>query len=597
MKHRARGLSTLAPSILGLLVAAAGCDAGETGSTGGAGGTGGTDPGAAGGSGGAVVPDGADVPDAVPGVVDENPTNPTDDQGSALAWPAAPLLEGVMVAAGRDSAEIVLPVVPGARDYRVFAIPKGVSIEADSDGHEKVIGTTVYCAGFRQHNAPAAPLELLRRVEVAGLAGETRLVVEAIDEACPFTGVLGVEHADLIVDKDEVDPVDHGVYSVFTEPEIVEAYGSLIVNGHAPGAKTGSPAPLQPTKVLARTTLRVTPAGAADSPMQFFEDFATSDQPVFISDLPGLGRSMKGKLFENERFTFTSYGADLTQSFVDRGRLHTLLADWAQDIFSTNVMYPRSAVELSDTDYLHVTFTVAGNATGRRYWWLALCGAETPGATIDQEGRLLGDIIQTPFFYQADGLDPSVEGWNCLQVFPRDGFPFSLPPTDTDPESEVRVMVNLAGAPEHENVVNVSPPMYPEDIGKPSWYRQRDAEGNLVAPMLDDQMLVAPSARYDLYIRRDRVVMYVEGEQRLCNDFPQVALTMAEGALGFGQVLYHSLAERIELHAEYWDRTGQRYYLENTPFIDARAWDDVGYTEHVPAPPGFDGSRCYVHTL
>lgn len=596
MKHRARGLSTLAPSILGLLVAASGCDAGETGSTGGTAGSGGADAGA-GGSGGAVVPDSADVPDAAPGVVDDNPTSPADDKGGALAWPAAPLLEGVMVAAGRDSAEIVLPVVPGARDYRVFAIPEGVSIEADSEGHEEVIGTTVYCAGFRQHNAPAAPLELLRRVEVAGLAGETRLVVEAIDEPCPFTGVLGVEHADLIVDKDEVDPADHGVYSVFTEPEIVEAYGSLIVNGHAPGPKTGSPAPLQPTKVLARTTLRVTAAGTADSPMQFFEDFAAPDQPVFVSELPGLGRSMKGKLFENERFTFTSYGADLTQSFVDRGRLHTLLADWAQDIFSTNIMYPRSAVELSDTDYLHVTFQIAGNATGRRYWWLGLCGAETPGATIDEDGRLLGNIIQTPFFYQADGLDPSVEGWNCLQVFPRDGFPFSLPPTDTDPESEVRVMVNLAGAPEHENVVNVSPPMYPEDIGKPSWYRQRDAEGNLVAPMLDDQMLIAPSARYDFYIRRDRVVMYVEGEQRLCNDFPQVPLTMAEGALGFGQVLYHSSAERIEFHAKYWDRTGQRYYLENTPFIDARAWDDVGYTEHVPAPPGFDDTRCYVHTL
>jgi hypothetical protein len=156
-------------------------------------------------------------------------------------------------------------------------------------------------------------------------------------------------------------------------------------------------------------------------------------------------------------------------------------------------------------------------------------------------------------------------------------------------------MVNQANKPIRESVVDVSPEMYPPAIGPRSWYRQRDGAGNLVAPILDDQQLIAPATHFDLYIRRDRVVMYVNGEQRLCNDFPTVALTMAEGALGFGQVLYHSAAEREEFRAPYWDRTGQRYYLENTPFIDARAWDNVGYGEHVAAPPDFSAASCYVH--
>jgi hypothetical protein len=137
--------------------------------------------------------------------------------------------------------------------------------------------------------------------------------------------------------------------------------------------------------------------------------------------------------------------------------------------------------------------------------------------------------------------------------------------------------------------------MYPPGLLAAGWYRQRDAQGQLVAPILDDQMLIAPSTHYDAYIRRDRVVLFVEGEQRLCDDFPSVALTMAEGALGFGQVFYHSAAERAEFSAPYWDRTGQRYYLENTPFIDARAWDNLGYAEHVAAPPSFDASTCYVY--
>ena len=71
--------------------------------------------------------------------------------------------------------------------------------------------------------------------------------------------------------------------------------------------------------------------------------------------------------------------------------------------------------------------------------------------------------------------------------------------------------------------------------------------------------------------------MYVNGEQRICNNLGTAGkLTMAEGALGFGQVLYHSAAERQEFNASYWDRRGQRFYIENSPFIDERDWDNVG---------------------
>jgi hypothetical protein len=69
---------------------------------------------------------------------------------------------------------------------------------------------------------------------------------------------------------------------------------------------------------------------------------------------------------------------------------------------------------------------------------------------------------------------------------------------------------------------------------------------------------------------------------------------MAEGALGFGQVYYHSAAERDEFYRDYWDRRGQRYYLENSPFVDERAWDNVGYGEHVGLPSNFDPSVCHT---
>jgi hypothetical protein len=125
--------------------------------------------------------------------------------------------------------------------------------------------------------------------------------------------------------------------------------------------------------------------------------------------------------------------------------------------------------------------------------------------------------------------------------------------------------------------------------------------GNLTAPMLDDQELIAPRTTYDLFLRRDRAVMYVNGQQRICNDFGPVALTMAEGALGFGQVLYHTAIERMEiLSPDNWDRSGQRYIVEDTPYIDHRTWDNVAYGEHVALPSGgvstFDESMCFAYS-
>ena len=202
------------------------------------------------------------------------------------------------------------------------------------------------------------------------------------------------------------------------------------------------------------------------------------------------GRTQAGKLYQNSKYSFYTYGAEASQFSFSRGQMHFALADWSQDIMSSNIAYPQKPVALSDTDYLHVTYEVGSDATGRRYWWLVLCGADTTGATLGSDGKLMGNIIQTPFFMDSDGLNPSVEGWNCLQVFPRQGWPFSLAPDDTNPESEVRVMVNKAGNLGRSSVVNVSPLQYSStNIGPPSWFRTQDAKGNFVGKILDDQQL------------------------------------------------------------------------------------------------------------
>ena len=71
---------------------------------------------------------------------------------------------------------------------------------------------------------------------------------------------------------------------------------------------------------------------------------------------------------------------------------------------------------------------------------------------------------------------------------------------------------------------------------------------------------------------------------------------MAEGAIGIGHVLYHSSAEQLEFTRDDWDRSSQRYLQTNTPWIDVRSWDGVGWEEHVALPNAFDPATCYVST-
>ena len=311
----------------------------------------------------AVAIDPQPQPDAGPAQVEQDPTSPNDDANHALGWAPAPLMQSVTVVPNRDSAIIVVPAVSGAVDYRVATIPDGVSVTAQS-GSEHIDGSTIHCAGYRQHNAPQQTTrELMRQIEVTGLASPTRLVVEAIDTACPYVGTIAGTHADITTaDNSEIDAPAQGTFSVVTEAEVRKGYGSLVLNGHGNNASSpGRAAADVSPKVLARTTLLVTPVGTSATPptKTFFDDFVNEDQPVLVGSLPnGNGRTQLGKLYQNSKYSFYTYDASDSQFSFSRGQMHFSLADWSQDVMSTNIAYPKKPVGLSDTDYLHVTYEV-----------------------------------------------------------------------------------------------------------------------------------------------------------------------------------------------------------------------------------------------
>ncbi len=552
--------------------------------------------------GGKMTPPKTSPPPDLPGAssveVLAHPTTPTSEDGAAWGGSAAPELTGVLAVPNRDSAMLVLPVVEGAVDYRVFRLPAGARA-SEQNGGEQIDGTVIHCAGYRQHNDRfSGTRELMQLVEVTDLNDATDLVVEAIDAPCPFQGHLAPKHEDIQVTIDEVPVADRVLFSFFTADEIRARFGSLVFNGHGPGAGLAQPGSTTPPKVLARTWVKVRPEGrGAPRTRDFFDDFdGTSGPLTFQNKLSGHNRTYaQGRRFENSKWEVFVYNDefDKAQLSEERGLLHVTLPDWFQDVFSSVVLVPRKPATLSDTDYLHLTWEVASDATSRRYWWVGLCGAAQAGQTFTPDARFAGNLVQTSFFYQDDGRNVSVENWNCLQFFPRDGSPFDLGPWNRS-EADIRVMINQAGMDERSSVLNLSPAQYPSYAATPSWFATQDSSGKFVKQILQDELTVGHRVRFDAYVRRDRLVLFVNGEQRLCNDFGARRLTMAETAVAWGQVLYHSAAERLEFSRDYNDRTGQRYYLENAPYADEREWDNVGFEAGVGAPTSLDESQCFL---
>jgi hypothetical protein len=514
----------------------------------------------------------------------------------------------------RDSVRISLPSVSGAKDFRVFAADTSLAITATATGAEHVAAKTIVCAGFRQRGVPTASNELIQQIEFPGLTATTQLVVEAIDTVCPFAGTYGRVAGTYDMDQAEGDDVT-GNYFVYTEAEIAKSYGGLLLNGQGYGGqRMGDPTVLSDPKVLARTTISVTPLGYGAPPVAtFFDDFAaTEDQPT---QYPGDTFLYNGySVSQNSKWTFFAV-ADYSQIFLDRGRLNYVYAE--DDGFGSFIGFPKQTAAIptaAQGTYLHTTYEVNNAVTDRRYWWLSFCGPDS-GPTLDSTGLPLSYMNPDSSIQGGLGnVSPETNGWNCIDILPRDGTAgngcWPLPPSNTTPETDVAVYVYPKGTWRQTEAIDVNPPQYGKgSIFNSAWYRQQNAAGELTGPMLDDVNQVAPTVRFDVYLRRDRIVMYVNGQQRLCNNLPANSLTMQNALIGFGQVLYHTADEHQNISNEEGGfcsadnetlpagpATMQDIYY-NEPYFDSRTWDNVGFGENEPLPgamPAFDPSLCYT---
>jgi hypothetical protein len=564
------------------------------------------------------------------------------------AYANAPMIAPLKALVRRDALIVYLPNVQGAADYRVHVEGRNV----------------MACAGFRQR-ASIARLdgngtvirELLQTVELPGLAapGSYRVIVEALDRPCPFTGMPAHTSAAIPIAPGQLllSGLTGGSVPFRSFTDATAQYGSEIINGQGassdwfvqsgqlrgqavpPGSPTATPI------VIARSAIRVVTPFADEGvnapiidvgPNAVFDDFSTDAIASFgriASRSFGGSDAIQGP-FGQWYFWGTSAQSAQGQSASDpplgvqvwrrHGRLNITLADWAQDVFSavhfSSLATRPVALDTPDpAQYSHSFFRVDSGATGRRYWHWMMCGAADASNLVDPASNTprIRPLLRSDFFI-ANGVNPTepADGEpltanhrrECLSVFHRaTGNPDTprLPDGSDGPRPNQELIVTINPEGRARGVINLAPAVFDRGYGENAFRWRLNAAGQYAGPLFEPFDQQQPLTHYDIFTRKDRVVIFVNGRQGACINLAARPLAMNYGLIVYGQVLYHSNAEYGEYYVPerpagnpYQAPYASFHLSMNTVAADSRAWDAVGHTEKIAIPPlfNFDLALC-----
>lgn len=504
------------------------------------------------------------------------------------------------------------------------------------------------------YEAAAADRELIQAIEVPGMVadGNYTVIVEAIATPCPFPGVMAHTSASVPRWGTTATFVMRGFDDVkrIYGNEILNGQGSTLSNyraskeaGALPAETLGEPVPPNSTaapadpQVIARSAITV-PRPAADEAQNgpifdvgsnaLFDDFSADGIMTTLHQedrSQGSGLAVAGQFRDWYFWTMRVQPAlaDAThtegptnpkgaQVWQRHGRLYTSFGDSAQDVmggvyFASTKTQPQ---QLDTSKYVHSMFRVDSGATGRRYWHWLMCGGETRTELADPAtGIPRIRPIGTGFFQDPKGFNPSsnhdgepltpYHEKECLS-FAQIGseWTFGKPPGTQpswfdEPHSALHVFIHPAGT--RQGVVNLKPVGVPDhdETAQGGMLWRLNASRQPTGPMFEPFDQQAPLTHYDVFVRPDRLIFYVNGRQAWCADLTDRPLTMKYGLIAYGSVLYHSGAENSEAYSG--GRGGSFHYIMNTPWADTRVWDVVAHSEKIDIPSQFkfDAGACF----
>ena len=384
-------------------------------------------------------------------------------------------------------------------------------------GHDELVaGQARFRKALQQGDAPVTELHF------SGLTEETTLVIEALDQKCPYQGALSPVSRPARVDPfPDSNDITYPAYMTFDELAATSSLGELYINGQ--GEDTNP-------KALSRACLKVKP----EKPPR--RDFFYDGIPETWSE----GRPRNFQIWDTDTPTFdaTFYAVATDQWALGSayGELWATYSDWAADTNGKLRITPKQRASVAERSFLHASMEVDIVSTQRRYPQLLISSAETP----------VQDNMK-------DATTVVVQSFGGI----------------TTP-----VAIEVQFCDHQEWDVNNQCPKY-------ELQKLKGDAGEFLSPRpeVTGWMGVDRTVRFDVYVASSRVYVYTNDLPYGCVDLPSGKFPAGPATVTFGDVLYHSgvdLEEWYPFHLSKMHLLTTRHFsnLGFSSGVAAPAWDE-----------------------
>lgn len=367
---------------------------------------------------------------------------------------------------------------------------------------------------LKQGNQP------LSQLAWSGLTEETTLVLEALDEACPFEGLYAARATEAV-----------GYAEPFLSLPDVLGTREVTINGQ--GAPGNEP------KVIARSFVTVSPRKAPE--MDFYADFQSSgiDQTYTETDRDNGAKRLR---LTSELFDVDFYNIELPSWSLGNvlGQLWVGYADWAADTNGKFRMTPKQSAELRSDSFVHVVAEMDIPSTLRRYPQILISDRMAPVQDNLERGST---VIVQPF-----GATTEIQIQLCKQR--------TWDVNDQCPE------YRLGRSTEFE-------PAYDDD--ETPW---------LPAPVPGEVSGHDLPVLFDVYASTSRVYVFMNGAPMGCADIERGTWEEGPVSVTLGDVLYHSGVDEDIVCGD----CPHAYLKERRLTQALRRFDSFGFKSGVKAP-------------
>lgn len=383
--------------------------------------------------------------------------------------------------------------------------------------HDELVATE---ARFRKAY-DQGPTQPVAELHFAGLTADTTLVVEALDAACPYQGIV----SPMPRPAGNNWGVDYEAYLTPDEIRAATATGEIFVGGTGDAASK--------PHAIARACVAVKPAAAPTTEWSYDGTKAETYTPT--EGVPGDQALFR---FESPTFNIEFNGQTPDQWALGSifGELWALHADPGADVGSVLRLTPKQTPTLSDTGFLHATMEVDTMSTFRRYPQMLISSATWP--------------------VQANLVNAATV---VLQTF-----------NDGPTEGQIEFCDHRDWA------VNNQCPRW--DL-----HRVNDGSADFLAPNMEPNGVqgLDRTVRFDAFVSTSRVYFYLNATPYGCVDLPPGKLPAGPATVTFGDALYHS---GVDLGVEGGYSDWFPFHHAHMQVYTARHYSNLGFDSNVPKP-------------